>query len=329
MRLMDSLRPLHSKCALGTAILSLALGAGTASAADHVDLPQSQPGANNTLNRPDAAITDFWAFVTGGKLVMIMGLNPFLPSNVLYYNFPTDVTYTFNVDNNSAVTADASNEFGGVIASPGTISEDVVFQVTFDGSSAPKLSVSGASGQHARVFAGLRAEAFIFAPFVRNNIAGIVVEVPLSEVVAGQSELLVWATASVDDAGTTFTELGGRALRSQFEDRPDIDFTDLNSLHPSQHVENGFDPADVVIIDTAAVTAFPNGRALADDVVDIAAGFTSLPTDGLAAMLEGTFCAPGGPFFPCPVPSSATADDVRILGNFPYLGAPYGTGVQP
>jgi len=311
---------------IGAATLALALFAGPVHAADHVDLPQNGPGGD-TVDRPDASITDFWTFVTADKLVMVLGVNPFLPKNVMSYTFPTDVKYRFNIDNHSAVTIDDSviaQEFGGVIASPKDIKEDIVFEVTFDGSAAPKLNVTGASSKHVRVFAGLRAEAFIFAPFARNNIAGIVIEAPLSSIVASKSELILWATASVTTPEGTFTELGGRALRSQFDP-----FLDLNALHPSKHESNGFVPADVVILDTDKATAFPNGRALADDVVDIAANFQSLPTDGGAAGLEFDLCAPGGGFFPCPVQPSATADDVRIKGNFPYLGAPWGTGVQP
>ncbi len=302
---------------VGALIACLIFTTGNVMAADHVDLPQNALG--DTIDRPDASISDFWAFTADDKLVLIMGLHPFLAADVTHYEFPTDVTYTFHIDNDSAVVIDGStisNEFGGVIASPADIAEDITLQVTFNGPAGPHLSVTGTSHAGARVWAGLRAEAFIFAPFARNNIAGIVVEVPLANVVGGQDELLLWATASVDVPGGVYTELGGRALRSQF-------FVDLNPLHPSDHAAGGFSPPDVMILDTASPTAFPNGRALTDDVNGIAAGFVSLPTDPVAAALEVDFCAPDGPFFPCPVPVPATADDMKLKGKYPWLGNPF------
>ena len=319
-------------CAFG----SLGL-AGGALAADHVDLPQNGTGTGaTTVARPDASITDFFAFVNGNKLVMILDLNPFLSPDVQNYVFPTDVKYRFNVDTNAQITIGndlVSKEFGGVIAAPETIREDYVFEVTFNAQNGPQLNVTGANTTRCRnlraatrVFAGLRAEAFIFSPFVRNNIAGIVLEVPLSTVVESQSKLLLWATATVDTPAGPFTELGGRALRSQFG-TPAPNFQDLNALHPSQHKAAGFVRPDVVIIDVSKPTLFPNGRNLSDDVVTVVDGFTLLPdTDHAAAGLEVSFCEPGGMFYPCPVPASATADDVRILGRFPYLGRPYRPG---
>ncbi len=301
----------------GALIACLILTAGPILAADHVDLPQDALG--DTLERPDASISDFWAFTADDKLVLIMGLHPFLAGDVTHYQFPTDVTYAFHVDIDSAVTIDSStisNEFGGVIASPGDVAEDVTLEVTFNGPAGPHLSVTGASAAGTRVWAGLRAEAFIFAPFARNNIAGIVVEVPLANVAGGQDELLLWATASVDVPGGVYTELGGRALRSQF-------FVDLNPLHPSDHAAAGFSPPDVVILDTSAPSAFPNGRTLRDNVNAIAAGFVTLPTDPVAAELEVDFCEPGGPFYPCPVPVPATADDMRLRNKYPWLGNPF------
>ena len=289
-------------------------------AADHSDMPQNV--LNEIIVRPDASITDFWAFVEGRDLVMIMGLNPLLSPEVTRYEFPSDVRYTFHVDNDSRVRIDdsvISREFGGVIEDASAIEEDIAFEITFTKKRGrPRLEVRGARRLGARLFAGLRAEAFIFAPFVRNNIAGIVVQVPLRRVVGRQPELILWATAEVDAPNGPFVDLGGRALRSQFG--PSLE---LNALDPSEHLAAGFDPADVVILDTSLPTTFPNGRFLEDDVVDIVAGFVSLPTDGNAAAGEVANCSEGGNFFPCPVEPSATADDIRIQRRFPYLGRPY------
>jgi hypothetical protein len=307
-------------------VAALGLVTGSAMAADHIDFPQSVGGG--VQMRPDAQITDFYIFVSGTKLVMVMDLHPFMAPAGLTYTFPTDVHYRFNVDLNSAVTIGTdviSKEFGGVISNPAGISEDMVFDITFNANNKPTLNVTGANSTRCeaarvktRLFTGLRGEPFIFSSLVRNNVASIIVELPLNAVVQNQSKLLAWATATVDLPSGSFQELGARAFRSQFPP-----YVNINALHPSQHVAAGFAPADVVIIDTSKPTAFPNGRALSDDVVDIVATFVSLPTDRNAANAEIANCAPGGADYPCPVPVSATADDVRILGRFPYVGRPY------
>jgi len=232
------------------------------------------------------------------------------------------------VDLDSAVTFGnnvGTREFGGNITRAASISEDVVFEVTFNRSNQPRLNITGQDNSQfesirtqTRLFTGLRAESFIFSPFARNNIGGIVIEVPLSAVTASQSPLLVWSTATVDIPAGQFVELGARALRNQF-----VGATGLNALHPSQHVAAGFLRADVVILDVSRPTSFPNGRNLSDDVVDEVATFRSLATDPVTANNEIINCAPGGANFPCPVAGSATADDVRILGRFPWLDAPY------
>jgi hypothetical protein len=58
---------------------------------------------------------------------------------------------------------------------------------------------------------------------------------------------------------------------------------------------------DILTIDTASSAGFPNGRRLADDVIDIELG---LITEGL-------------------VTTDCVADDNTLLGAFPYLGSPH------
>jgi hypothetical protein len=58
---------------------------------------------------------------------------------------------------------------------------------------------------------------------------------------------------------------------------------------------------DILTIDTASPDGFPNGRRLADDVIDIELG---LITEGL-------------------VTTDCVADDNTLLGAFPYLGSPH------
>ena len=312
--------------ALACCALTFGIAAGPAGAADHIDLPRSV--ASDTLARPDASLTDFFAFVSGRKLVLIMNINPNLDPAVQTYRFPTDVTYRFNLDLNSQVnigTDVVSKEFGGVIPRPELISEDLVFEIKFDSRNRPTLNVTGSNTSRCeslrprvRMFTGLRAEAFIFAPAVRNNIGSIVLEMPLASVLQNQKQLLLWATTTVDTPAGQFVELAARALRSQFPAN-----AGLNALHPSQHVAAGFGRPDVMIFDTSKPASFPNGRLPSDDVVDEVATFTLLPTDRNAANGEIAQCAQGGPAFPCAVPVSATADDIRLLGRFPYLGRPY------
>jgi hypothetical protein len=300
--------------------------ADSALAADHLDLPRTPAGAE--IARPDASMTDFHVFTTSGKFVMVMNINPFLDPQLTSYRSPTDVSYRFNIDVDSPVTMGddvATHEFGGTVNNPAAISEDIVFEIKFDSTNKPRLTITGSNRSQcdtiraqARVFAGLRAESFIFAPFARNNVASIVVEVPLTSVLRRQTQLLTWATTTVATPSGPFTEIAGRALRSQFPP-----FIALNGLHPRQHAAAGFVRPDVVIIDVRKPTEFPNGRALSDDVIDIIGTFTLLPTDPSGVAAELANCAPGGSDFPCPVPASATADDVRILGRFPYLGRPF------
>jgi hypothetical protein len=304
----------------------LATFGAAANAADHLDLPRTASGAE--LARADVSITDFYAFVSSNKFVMVMNVSPFLDPQVTSFRFPTDVSYKFSIDQNSAVTMGndvSTREFGGVINNPARISEDVVFEVKFDARNNPRLNVTGSDRAYCdgirsnvRLFTGLRAETFIFAPLVRNNVGSIVLEVPLSQVVRRQSKLLAWASTTVTTPAGVFSEFAGRALRSQFA--PSLL---VNALHPSEHVAAGLPRPDVLIIDVNKPTAFPNGRALSDDVIDIVGAFTSLPSDPGNPAAEIALCAPNGASFPCPVAVSATADDVRILGRFPYLGRPY------
>ena len=75
----------------------------------------------------------------------------------------------------------------------------------------------------------------------------------------------------------------------------------LNDLHPSQHLAQlGLVP-DVIILDPLRPIAFPNGRELADDVVDLVGDSRLLDTDA-------------------PFPS---ANDKPFLADFPYLAPPH------
>jgi Domain of unknown function (DUF4331) len=293
-------------------VLSLSPQLLPALASDHTDTP-----LHVDTGRDDARITDFWSFVQGGRLVMIMGINPFLPAEVREYVFPTDVTYSFFIDRNSSVSFNdplLKAAFGGTIDNPIQLREDITFNVTFDKWNRPQVDVVGRSlsesqriRERMRIFSGLRAEAFIFAPFVNNNIGAIVIDVPLEEIKRDNDTLLLWVTSSVDDFAGPFQEQAGRALYSQFTEQ-----LGLNFIHPSQHrAALGLNPA-VMILNTDAPSRFPNGRRLQDDVVNLIAALPAPFNDARA--LNDEIAMTG---------SSATINDIAPLpGAFPYLANP-------
>ncbi|HEX9743548.1 MAG TPA: DUF4331 family protein [Nitrospiraceae bacterium] len=286
------------------AILLLSIVAMRAS--DHADTPFMFQQM-----RSDANISDFWVFVRGSNLVLALGTNPSLPAGVMEFIFPTDVTYRISIDRDSAVAfkdCDKLAAFGGCISKPQEIHEDIVFEITFDDKNKPQLRAKGFSADAWRdlegriqLFSGPRAEAFIFVPFVKFNIAAIVLEVPLDAIRKDQDTLLLWATLTVETFSGTFQDHVGRALRSQFNQS-------LNPLHPKFHVQQLGVPPDVLIFNTRAPVKFPNGRELGDDVTDILAEVG----EGQARAIE---TSKGD--------RSATIHDVKkFLDKFPYLAPP-------
>ena len=75
----------------------------------------------------------------------------------------------------------------------------------------------------------------------------------------------------------------------------------MNTLHPRKHFQNLGVTPDVIIFNTSLPAAFPNGRELTDDVVDLVGDTRVLATDG--------------PPFP-------KKNDVPFLDVFPYLAPP-------
>jgi hypothetical protein len=292
--------------------LSLSIQLLPALASDHTDTP-----LHIDTGRDDARLTDFWSFVQQDRLVMIMGINPFLPAEVREYVFPTDVTYRFFIDRDSRVNFNdpvLNAAFGGAVANPIGIREDITFNVTFDEWNRPKVDIVGPTfterqriREQMRVFSGLRAEAFIFAPFVNNNIGAIVIDVPLEEIKKDNDTLLLWVTSSVDDFAGPFQELAGRTLYSQFDEK-----LALNFIHPSQHrAALGINP-DLIILNTAARSGFPNGRRLQDDIVDLVAALPAPFNDARAFNLEFDLAGFHARF----------SDITPLPGVFPYLANP-------
>ncbi len=262
-------------------------------ASDHADT-----NLLTQLKRHDARIGDFYLFTRGEGLVMAMTIFGAPDDGYDGFHFHPDVVYRFHIDRDSPVTFRDGADLrmhGGTIINPAGIAEDVVVTLRFreDGASY-SLETSGllpGPGNSIKVFAGIRDEPFIRGTRIGKNMAAIVVELPLSQIV-GSSEhaiLLGWSTTDLLRHGDPQDELAGRAYRSQFAEQ-------LNFLHPSEHAEKLGLPPDVVIFDTRKPAAFPNGRDLVDDVLD----------------LLGRQGAPNNP----------SENDVEFLTRFPYLSPP-------
>ena len=264
-------------------------------ASDHSDVPSI-----NGLNRQDANLTDLHAFTVGDHLVLALSMNPAIPPSATTYVFPSDVTFAINIDRSTPVSPQDPNAMGGTILKPQQINEDITFQINFGPDGQPHVTTKVHGGPAKSVpilnfFAGLRDDPFIRGPRIGRNSASIVLEVPLAGVVKNQSTLLIWATAAGEDADAPFQELAGRSLRSMFPEN-----NALNVIHPRRVERELHVPPDVMIYDTARPAAYPNGRALVDDVVDLVGDQRILMNDA-------------------PFPST---NDVPFLSTFPYLAPP-------
>ncbi|MEZ4360939.1 MAG: hypothetical protein R3B48_12220 [Kofleriaceae bacterium] len=279
---------------LAVVVLISGLGARLAAASDHDDTPLLKD-----VGRHDARITDFYAFIRDGRLVLVVATNPAIPPGVSQYQFPDDLTVSVYLDRLSPVSfADpvARAKYGGTVLFPWWILEDLVFEVSFS-NGRPQLRTQGLSflGRlTTRVFAGLRDDPFIRGPRTGRNVAAVVIDVPLYTMSWG-APMLVWAGTSVPEADGEVADLGGRALRSQFAEN-----LALNDLHPSLHQSELGVPPDVIILDPLRPIAFPNGRELTDDVVDLVGDPRVLANDA-------------------PFP---TQNDVPWLTGFPFLAPP-------
>jgi hypothetical protein len=279
---------------------------GTASredarAADHGDTP-----ALVNANRKDALLTDLHTFVRSGRLVLSVCTNTAIPVDATSYLFPSDLTVKIMIDRDCPVAFDDAGDlamYGGTILTPASILEDIVFQVTFPDGVNPVLAIEGlslAAQSRVRLFTGLRDDPFIRGPRQGRNVAAIVIDLPLADVMASQPTLLIWATSRIPELSGPFQDLAGRALRNMF---PENDA--MNGMHPNQHMSVMSVPPDVVIYNTSLPAEFPNGRELADDVVDMVGDSRVTTTDA-------------------PFP---TANDRPFLAGFPYLA--FGHGLDP
>ncbi len=279
------------------AVLALMLlMSGAAQAADHGDTPLLI-----AAGRHDARIAGVFAFVRGENLVVIVTTDPTIPPGEMEYAHPPDLTITIYIDNNSAVSFEDQFDldvFGGTIVRPKRIKEDIRFRLRFEEDGSPELHIRGLPGPVAEnviAFTGLRDDPFIRGPRIGRNIAAVVLELPLEDVLNDQDTLLIWATTKVPDIIGPFQDLGGRALRSMF-----MENDAMNTLPPKDHTKMLDVAPDVVIFNTYFPAAFPNGRELTDDVLDLVGDPRPLANDD-----------------PCP-----DENDVPFLDEFPYLAPP-------
>jgi hypothetical protein len=286
--------------AAGPACLLLAaallLAGGGAGASDHGDTALLR-----SIPRHDARITDLFAFIRNENLVLAVCLDPTVPAGATGYTFPPDLVVRIHIDTHSRVSFENPDDlavYGGTVLKPGSIGANIVFEVGFEKSPGPELRISGLSGRArngVKFFAGLRDDPFIRGPVIGRNVAAIVVELPARDVVEPLGTILIWATSKIPEIHGPQADLVGRSLRSQFpENEP------LNLLHPKDHSGILGLPPDVMIFDTSRHAAFPNGRELADDVVDLVGDLRVLSTDA-------------------PYPAG---NDVPFLTEFPYLAPP-------
>ncbi|HEX3036718.1 MAG TPA: DUF4331 family protein [Thermodesulfobacteriota bacterium] len=251
---------------------------------DHSDTPLLIDAGRN-----DARITDMYAFTRGANLVLILCVDPSVPIGATTYKFPRDVEYAFHIDNDAELNPD------GTLVNKKDIHEDIIIKVRFREDGTPDINVDFVSN----FFSGTRDDPFIRGPQIGKNIAAIVLEVPLDDVLDESNTLLIWATTKVDGLPGKFQERFGSPFNSQIN-------TGLNRIHPKDDFKKfGLEP-DVAIINTALSSRFPNGRALEDDVVDI---MCSPPS-----FCEKVFNS-DAPFPP--------ENDVLFLPDFPYLAPPH------
>jgi hypothetical protein len=262
---------------------------------DHSDAPLLAGVA-----RQDANLTDLHAFTVGRNLVLALSTNAAIPPAASSYIFPSDVTFEINIDMDSAMESMDPMGMGGTILDPHRIGEEVTLRVRFreDGSARLQRIGKGMKSddlQLVNFFAGLRDDPFIRGPRQGRNVGSIVIETPLDTLHLEQDTVLIWATSKVDDFDGPFHDLAGRALRSMFPEQQQ-----MNNWFPRlQLQQTGLIP-DVMIYDLSKPAAYPNGRALTDDVVDLVGDSRVLANDS-------------------PFPSE---NDVPFLTTFPYLAAP-------
>lgn len=244
------------------------------------------------------------------RLVITVTMNDGIPVSAQSYKFPSDLTVRISLDTHSEVSyANAFNNtaWGGTIVNPAGVREDVGFVITFDADGNPEVATRGLAGESdgllgTHVFVGLRDDPFIRAPRTGRNIGAIVLSIPLRRIVHPMNPTLIgWVNSN---SATGHHDFSGQPLRSMF-----ANFACFNTKsRPADQLACNTPPQDVMIFNTEAAALSPNGRALADDVVDLAcAQRNECRVFNMAG--EGA--------------SGPSANDRPYLSYFPYLATPH------
>lgn len=262
-----------------------------ANAADHIDAPLATA-------HPGTDITDVYAFVNGDRLVMAMTVHPFAAADAEL--FDPNARYYFFVDTDG----DAKSE--------------LFLRVDFSSSGSFKLTGSLKSKVQ-EVFTGRREDPFFFDlgllgeglngsdTFAGADVGAIVVEFDLEDVTPDGPAIGVWGVTRKQGIGAV-DRMGRPVINTLFlpEGRKD-EFNRARPVSDGAYAE--FVPLpevllpDILTIDTSQPTAYPNGRALSDDVIDLSLGLV---------FGEGT--------------DEVDANDVEFLNAFPYLAPPNSSG---
>lgn len=310
-------------------------------------VPSSLRGSDHAdpinLEVLESGITDLFAFPDGDNMVVIMDVRRALTSPPPYQLEPFE--FAIYMDLHTNVTVDESAEkgksekarYGGSIANPDGIKEDVAIKIrlkndaTLNSATYRGLDNTGAI----KVFTGVRDDPFIFPRFFRRNTIAMVLSIPFAAFPnKAQRDWLLWGTSTRLKDGVQIDHVG-RSNRSQ---QGRFDF--LNTLHPSRHVAaikeqtdrrsrvektimeylppflNAYQPLfkirpydlfpDVMIYTKQYPIGFPNGRKLTDDVA------AQTCDQGDCALVEGAYI--DSPKWP-----RATVNDKTFLTEFPYL----------
>ncbi len=157
--------------------------------------------------------------------------------------------------------------------------------------------------------------------FTGLNVTAITLEIPKTAITDGDTTTGVWARTT-DTSGNTIDRMGRPAINTVFN-TTDADKDAFNAGYPVDDQADfranvvgtllalGNDQAtadgladfllpDIITVDLAQPSAFPNGRALSDDVIDTE---LNLITGGA-------------------VPSDCVANDNNFVNHFPYIGRP-------
>jgi hypothetical protein len=283
-------------------LIAITLIVGTAAlptgAADHLDAP-------GIVDNPMTDINDVYVFQSPSNpdnTVLIMTVNP-LAGSVNAPIFDRKAVYDFVIHNDGSASP---NKYYKVTFGPADENGVQEVKLTDRGSTVAKgvtgqdIPVDGGGTLHA----GLFDDPFFFdllafrdnLNFCANpsnffaglNVNAIVLELPSAAL--GSNNVGVWAQAG---RGTKLDRMGRPAINTVFI--PSDQKNAFNQARPQNDVERftdevvatllalGNDQAtaealaafllpDILTVDTSSSTGFPNGRRLADDVIDIELG---------------------------------------------------------